>query len=321
MSSDPAAARFEALGTTVTVLVADPSRLAPARAAVVAEVEAIDGACSRFRADSELARLNAAGGRPVPVSDLFLEAVQVALRAARLTGGLVDPTVGTAVRQLGYDRDFAAVPADGPPLQVTVRPVAGWRTVEIDERRRTIRTHRAAQLDLGATAKALCADRAAAAASERAGTGVLVSLGGDIAVAGPPPPGGWPVRVTDDHRAPVDAPGQTVMIEAGGLATSGVTVRRWTRGGHHLHHVVDPTTGWSAEPWWRTVSVAAASCVDANIASTAAVILAAGAPAWLRSAGLPARLVALDGAVTVVGDWPDAAPGDRTAAEGAACWR
>ena len=146
----------------------------------------------------------------------------------------------------------------------------------------------------------------------RTGSGVLVSLGGDIAVAGPPPGAGWRIRVTDDHAASPDAPGQTVTIAAGGLATSSTTVRTWAVGGQRMHHIIDPATGAPARSCWRTVSVAAGSCVDANTATTAAIIRSAAALSWLRDAGLPARLVRDDGSVEVVAGWPsERPPADR----------
>ena len=164
---------------------------------------------------------------------------------------------------------------------------------------------RGVELDLGATAKALAADRAADSAASLAATGVLVNLGGDLAVAGDPPEGGWPVRVTDDHAAPFDAPGQTVSIVSGGMATSSTAVREWVNGRERLHHIFDPQTGSPAPVVWRTVSVAARSCVDANVASTASIVRGKSAPAWLESAGLPARLLAADGSVVRVGGWPE----------------
>jgi thiamine biosynthesis lipoprotein len=160
-------------------------------------------------------------------------------------------------------------------------------------------------LDLGATAKALAADHAAAAAGAAVGeAGVLVSLGGDLAVVGPAPPDGWRVRVTDDHRSDVTAPGQWITLRAGGLATSSTTVRRWETDGGSAHHLLDPATGSPVASPWRTVSVTAASCLDANIASTAAIIRGERAPDWLESLGLPARLVRTDGTVQRVAGWP-----------------
>lgn len=187
---------------------------------------------------------------------------------------------------------------------ITARVHAGWRTVAVDRSISTIRIPAGVRLDLGATAKAWAADRAAQAAAEATGCGVLVSLGGDIATCGEAPGSGWQIRVTDDHRSDPTAPGQTVSIRSGGLATSSTAVRRWSHNGHTMHHVIDPRTGAPARTMWRTVSVAAANCTEANIATTAALVRADAAPAWLADQGLPARLVAWNGRVTTVGDWP-----------------
>ena len=186
-----------------------------------------------------------------------------------------------------------------------VRPVPGWERVTVDPARRTVHIEPGVELDLGATAKAWCADCAAIAAAAHTGGGVLVGLGGDLACAGAAPVDGWLVRVAEDHRASVDDPeSQTVAITSGGMATSGTSVRRWARGDRAFHHIVDPQTGIPATDYWRTVSVAAASCADANIASTASVILGVRAPDWLARHGLAARLVRSDGQVTAVGGWP-----------------
>jgi thiamine biosynthesis lipoprotein len=99
-----------------------------------------------------------------------------------------------------------------------------------------------------------------------------------------------------------------VTIADGGLATSGITARRWSRGDRHLHHLIDPNTGAPAAGPWRTVTVAAGSCVDANIASTAAIVLGHDAPGWLLARGLPARLVDRAGGVHRCGAWPEEVP-------------
>ena len=297
--------RLEAFGTTALVVVADPSRLSDAIAAVERTVAEFDLACSRFRSDSELTALNAAAGAVVPVGPVLLEAVTAAVRAARLTGGDVDPTVGGALIALGYDRDYALLERLGAESGALVS-VPGWRTVLVDPSAGTVRTAPGVTLDLGATAKALAADHAASAAAGAAECGVLVSFGGDMAIAGPAPDEGWPVYVTDDHRAGVDAPGQWITLRSGGLASSSVSVRRWRRGTGTAHHLVDPATGDSADSVWRTVSVTAASCLDANIASTAAIIRGERAPAWLSELGLPSRLVGIDGMVRHLAGWPSA---------------
>jgi thiamine biosynthesis lipoprotein len=300
-----ASSRWSALGTTVGVVVVGEGAHTAARRAVEIELTAIDAACSRFRADSELAGLNAARGRPMRVSPLLLEAVVVALRAAALTEGRVDPTVGNALALSGYDRDFARV-RDSRIRRLRATPAAGWRAVAVDRHAGTVRVPAGVRLDLGATAKALAADRAARhALAASAATGVLVNLGGDIATAGVAPDGGWAVRVADGHRAVAAEPGQVVRLASGALATSSTTVRRWRRRGGDVHHIVDPRTGQPAAEHWRTVSEAASTCVDANIASTAAIVLGAAATTWLAHAGLPARLVTTSGEVETTAGWPD----------------
>jgi thiamine biosynthesis lipoprotein len=298
----PASCSFRALGTSATVVTAVPQALPDAIVAVREEVDAIDRTCSRFRPDSELARLHDGAGEWVEVDPVLVEAIEVALRAAILTDGDVDPTVGESLLLVGYDRDFAGLDPDGPPIGA-LRAAPGWRTVEVDPAGSRVRIPRGVRLDLGATAKAFAADRSARAAFDATGSGVLVSLGGDIAVAGPPPRDGWEVGLADSHAAPAE-PGHTVRIEAGGLATSSTTVRRWLRGGRAVHHVVDPSTGRPANEVWRTVSVAAATCVDANVAATAAIVRGEPAALWLQRMGMPARLVRTDGSIVRTGGWP-----------------
>ncbi|MFD8220244.1 FAD:protein FMN transferase [Streptomyces sp. NPDC059697] len=307
-----AAADWRALGTSVRLVTTDPALLDSCNLLLARHLAEVDAACSRFRQDSELVALDQAQGRPVRVSPLLAEALAVALRAAAATDGAVDPTVGSAIGALGYDRDFRLVQGDDRPVRRTVRPVPGWRAVTLDRATDTVTVPAGVHLDLGATAKAWAADRAAALLAETAGCGVLVSLGGDTAVAGEPPAGGWRIRV-QDATGPVEetlAPGTyaTVAIRSGGLATSGTTARRWRRGAHDLHHIVDPYTGLPAETPWRTVSVAAATCADASAAGTAALVKGAGAQRWLARLGLPARLVAKDGTVVTTPGWPTSDP-------------
>jgi len=307
-------ASWRALGTLVQLVVTEPAGLPAARRLLQGDLAEVDGACSRFRADSEIRALRTGTGRPTQVSPLLAEAIAVALRAARLTEGDVDPTVGAAMSAVGYDCDFEHIKASGPKIALTVRSVPGWREVHLEGQSLTVPA--GVQLDLGATAKAWAADRSAARIAARLGCGVLVSLGGDIAVAGPAPDGGWRIRVQDVTGAPEDPPEgpyALIAIREGGLATSSTAARRWQRGGDVLHHILDPRTGLPAEPVWRTVSVTAGSCADANAASTAAVIRGRRALGWLAQLGLPARLVDATGAVFTVGGWP--AEAEKTESE------
>jgi thiamine biosynthesis lipoprotein len=112
--------------------------------------------------------------------------------------------------------------------------------------------------------------------------------------------------VTDDHRAGVTAPGQWITVLGGGLATSSTSVRRWATTTGSAHHLLDPATGQPADGPWRTVSVTAATCLDANIASTAAIIRGERAVRWLEELRLPSRLVTTDGRALHLAGWPRA---------------
>src|SRR6516162_6319393 len=139
---------FPALGTTATLAVTEPGVLAAARAVVDTEITACDEACSRFRDDSDLSRLNAGHGEPVAVSSRLIDELAEALRAARLTGGAVDPTVGKALVRLGYDRDFPLVAAANPAPTVSFAPVPGWQCLHVDARRRLARIPAGVLVDL-----------------------------------------------------------------------------------------------------------------------------------------------------------------------------
>jgi FAD:protein FMN transferase len=305
-----AIAARDALGTDARVALWPPDGLAVALAVVDAELARLDQQASRFRADSEISRIHQSPRRVHEVSHGLAEAVGAALAAARWTSGMVDPTVGSALAALGYDRDFASV-KPGPGRLPAPGPVPGWRSVTLVGR--VLRLPAGVCLDLGATGKGLGADRAAAAARSACGRGgVLVSLGGDIAVAGQPPAGGWPVAICESSLSALPGrPGgvpaaQVVRLAAGAVATSSVTCRQWRRGGQPMHHIIDPRTGYPAAGPWRTVSVAAPKCAIANAAATAAIVAGPGAAAWLAGTGLPARLVGQDGTVCLVGGWPAA---------------
>ena len=317
---------WTALGMLVQLVVTSPPRIAAARELLEADLLALDLACSRFRSDSELVAIgnvarSASGPVTVTVSPLLAQAVAVSLRAAQLTDGDVDPTVGGALAELGYDRDFAELARAGQATDVRsgsedvkIRVIPGWRSVGVDVDRQRLTVPAGVWLDLGATVKGWAADRAAARIADVVGCGVLVSLGGDTAVAGEPPDGGWRIRVQDRTALPgeaADGPSQVVTIRDGGLATSSTAARRWRRGGDVLHHILDPRTGRPATPVWRTVSVAAATCADANTAATAAVIRGRQALPWLSGLRLPARLVGQDGTVHALSAWPDEHSSER----------
>jgi thiamine biosynthesis lipoprotein len=303
---NPCAFRTRALGTIAELVVSEGSALVAASELLEAELERIDRVASRFRNDSELSRLNNQAGSAAEVSADLLEAIEVALAMAMATEGLVDPTVGVAMNRLGYDRDFSLVCAGVEGDLPLAQAAPGWRSVSVDPKRRLVTVPENTALDLGATAKALAADRAANAIHRRLGCGALVSLGGDAAAAGPAPAGGFVIGIADICTSPT--PSEAVSISSGGLASSGIGVRQWRLGGRRVHHIVDPATCLPATPCWRTVTTTAATCVQANAASTAAIVLSERAVDWLDGLGLPARLERVDGEVVYTSGWPVSRP-------------
>ena len=296
---------FRGIGTSATVVVPPDADADLAQAILHHEIVAIDLACSRFRPDSELEALHRRAGRTVVVSRLLFEALEVAIGVAERTHGAVDPTVGNALSTLGYDRDFDQV-GDRPLLPPSaLGPVVGFGHVHLCARTREVRVPRGVRLDLGSSAKAFVADRAAARIADELGAGVLVSIGGDVAVAGPAPEQGWAIGIAVASSTAGEDVDQTVAIRQGGLASSSTVVRSWTVGAERVHHIIDPTTGFSSAPYWSLVSACGKSCVDANALSTAAIVWGPEALVNLQEFDQAVRLVRHDGEIFTLGGWPE----------------
>lgn len=318
MTDEPRRTSFRALGTACEILCTDAAA-EDARALALTHLNAVDAACSRFRPDSELITLTRASRtRPgfIVASPVFRDYLQAALYAARFTDGLVDPTVGGAVRASGYDVDIATVRARSVFSDAEPRFVAGWQRVLVHQGG-LVGTPQGCELDLGSSAKAHAADRIAALLADSLPGGFLVNLGGDIAASGTAPGGGWRIAIADAHGAEL----QVVAISSGGLTTSSTRHRTWAASDGVRHHIVDPRTGRTSSAHWSQVSVCASSALDANAASTASIVLGPDAPRWLSERGFTARLDAA-GATRFVAGWPDPAEpegtldrhGERTAA-------
>lgn len=310
---------WPALGTYAQLVVDDGVDDLAALAIARRLVDAVDATCSRFRRDSDLSRASAAAGSWIKVDPLLVQAVDAALDAARSTDGLVDPTLGRALVDLGYDQDLDLVRATTTSVTTVARrtaPMTGrWVELETDPTG-WIRVPEGCALDLGATGKAFAADLVADAVVLAVGGSVVVSLGGDVAAVCQDGRTAWPVLVSDTAGPGMDEPGETVMLGTGGLATSSVRHRRWTHNGEAVHHILDPRTGRPAATTVVSATVRASSCVGANAASTAAVILGSDAPAWLDRRGLAALIIEQDGKTTHCGDWSAAEPARLPAAQG-----
>jgi thiamine biosynthesis lipoprotein len=300
------------LGTYVQLVVARGELLATARKEAEQVLALVDAGCSRFRENSDLVRANRNAGQWVTVRPVLAEAVNAALWAASQTEGLVDPTLGRSLAAVGYNRNLPQVQSDqmqsdhGPASVPLPSIPQAWRRVGVrtEDGQAEVMVPFGVGLDLGATGKAFAADLVVRRIVENVGTDLVVSIGGDVAIGSLDPDAhahDWQIAIGELPNA---VPDQTIILHQGGLATSSTLHRHWTRGGNSLHHLLDPRTGRPVERNWRTASVAATSCLVANTATTAAIVLGAQAPAWLTERGLAARLVGIDGKVVNVAGWP-----------------
>lgn len=292
---------WRALGTYV-FLAGDCVHLSRAAVRAAEVLEEVDASCSRFRADSDLSHVNAAAGSEVPISPVLHGAVCVALEAAEVTGGLIDPTLGAHLVAAGYDRTFSLVPSRSADPVVAPTRVTSWRDVVLTEEHLAI--PEGSILDLGATGKAFAADLVATVLDDEFKASFLISVGGDLRVSRPRPDGGaYAVAIAD---RPEDPAACTVMLPSGAMATSSRTVRAWERAGSRWHHIIDPRTGAPADGPWRTVTAYGHTAVAANTATTAAMILGADALDWLIAQDVAARLVHDDSTVVTTPFWDSA---------------
>jgi len=270
---------FRAMGCDVALPYGVPVGL------VRALFEERDARFSRFRPSSELSRVNALPLGLTLVSGEFASMLSLSLDAARATDGLVTPAVGGAILAAGYDRDFVLLPRDvGAAVPAAV---PSWQSISL-QGGGLLRTE-TVQLDLNGVVKGKTVDDAL----ELAGSG-WVSAGGDVAALEP---------------VVVGLPGgDSIALHDGGLATSSVAKRRWLAGGVPQNHLIDPRTGSSTTSPWRDVTVSASTCLIADVAAKAALLLGAAGPAWLDGRNLAGRFVAHSGAVTLNESWSARAP-------------
>jgi thiamine biosynthesis lipoprotein len=263
---------FDAMGSTVELVLVGGTRRSATVAFATAEAlaEKWERTFSRFRPESELSRLNRAGG-PFRPSGLLFDAVEAAVSAAWATDGLFDPTILPAILSLGYDRSYARIMAAGGEVAGTIGaidspPCGRWRDIVLDRSRKVIDMPDGALLDLGGIAKGMYADRLADTLSRWQGG--MVSAGGDMRLWGRSPEGeSWIVGIEDPDR-----PGEDIAwfeTTGGGVATSGTNRRHWRLAGDEVHHLIDPRTARPVEGDLRVVTVVAATATDAEVAATA----------------------------------------------------
>jgi FAD:protein FMN transferase len=288
---------FTIWGLSGSLHTEQPEQMSTARERLHHWLDALDAACNRFRADSEISRLNDSRGTQ-SVSTVLAMALVAARRAFTLTDGLCDPTVLPSLLALGYDRDYDQL-GNVADVPVELRPSPGFAALDFNDAAGTV--HRGEwMIDLGASAKALVADLVVRDLAHSGG--VIVEIGGDVCAAGRGPDGPWVVGVAETLTVTGREP--KITLENGAIATSSNEVRTWRRGERRVGHIIDPRTGDSAHGPYRTATVIDADCVGANAFATAALLWGEEAVWRIAQAGRAARLVRHDGTVELVGAWP-----------------
>lgn len=256
---------------------------------------------SRFQPDSELSGLNRSGGKPFRASPLLFEAVVLALRSARDTDGVFDPTVLDALEQSGYDRsfEFVASAIAARPSRTQMAPVANYRSIHCDMASRTITLDGRLRVDLGGVGKGMAVDRALAATAFLGDR--CINAGGDVAargVAGLDEP--WTVALEDAG----DAGTYSIAVRDAAIATSTTRKRRWRVGGEETHHLIDPCTGRASSSPLRTVTAIARSCVQADVAAKTALLVGDHGMTFLDTHGMHGFGVRHDGSTVCSQRWP-----------------
>ena len=261
-------ARFDAMGTRAHVVVVGPDAANLLQTAIerIAQLESM---WSRFQPTSDISRLNRSGGRPTAVAAETIGLVAHGVAAWRLTNGTFDPTMVTQLASLGYDRSFADL-VDSASNGDSCTPVDNTEStpscgdIMIDHERGEVVMPAECGFDPGGIGKGLAADLVTRQLIDAGAWGVLVNLGGDLAVKGLPPQGvEWIVTIREPSVTSVEL--ATARLRDSGMATSSSSKRRWTSGASEHHHILDPTTGNSAtsnavlatviagEAWWAEV--------------------------------------------------------------------
>jgi FAD:protein FMN transferase len=255
---------------------------------IAARLAALEARWSRFRPESEITRLNRAGGAHVPLSADTRHLLAQLVAGWRLTAGRFDPTVLPALVAAGYDRSFDRLtPPAAPSAPV---PGRGLEGLEVDDH--GARLPAGTAIDPGGLGKGLAADLVAAEALAAGwATGILVNLGGDLRAAGDVPTPGWGVELDDPA-------GATIGLVAGGLASSTTSRRRWTTAdGREQHHVIDPRTGAPAATAVRSVTVVAGEAWLAEVLATALLLDGIRSTELVAAAGATGLIVDHHGTV------------------------
>jgi thiamine biosynthesis lipoprotein len=295
--------RFRAMGSDIHLIVVGGT--AEHVAAARDRIDLLESRWSRFRPDSEVSVLNAAGGRPTVVSADTRLLIERSIDAWRLTGGGFDPTLLAALQQAGYDRTFDDIDAaDAPGDDTRAGDVGSLPDVDVTRPEctdivfdgRSVALPVGMGFDPGGIGKGLAADLVAAELVDAGAQGVCVNMGGDLRVLGQSPTGtGWTLAI--DHPW-CTAPIAMVGLWEGAVATSSVLRRVWSVGGRSRHHLIDPVTGRPSTSDLALASVIAGEAWMAEVLAKAVLLRGTGRAFDLLDESTAALTVDHDGRIT-----------------------
>jgi len=270
----------------------DPVSVGPA----IDLLERLESLWSRFLPTSDITRINDGAGRPVVVAPETITLVQTMKVAWDLTQGRYDPTILPILVANGY-RTSRIDPTSSTVLLPGTEGTGAVDQIVVDRAHSTVAIPSGVALDAGGIGKGLAADMAVALLLERGAVGALVSIGGDLVVAGTAPePEGW--RIDIEHADPSGTPLCRTMVDIGGVATSSTRSRRWDHEGRSRHHAIDPATGSQSDTDLAAVTVFAITGWGAEAFATGALLAgSASVIAYLDSHGLSGLAVTAGGDV------------------------
>ena len=271
---------FQAMASSCEVHVGDADRAIAERVAALAAAEAqrIEAKFSRYRRGNIIDTINTAGGRPIVVDDETARLLDYATRLHELSDGMFDITSGVlrcAWRFDGSDRVPSA------EAVAALLPIVGWDKVSWRAPELTLPP--GMEIDLGGIGKEYAVDSAAALVRP-VSTQCLLNFGGDLLALGPQY-GGAPWRVGVESVSDAGAVARHIELTIGALATSGDSRRFLLKDGKRYCHVLDPRSGWPVVGAPRSVTVAAATCTEAGMLATLALLQGADAEAFLEAQG------------------------------------